>query len=362
LRRIYTIIVLCFAVAPGLIAQQVDIYEKYNIYRNPIRVFINKFSWTLTTGYGRTYYKHDLSGYLFYQNRTGQYILPADQSVSGTQFQGYQNWFNDPSLGPEVSVRNPFDVPFDDLNNPVLNPELQNSFFFANGDTTTLGFRGVSHGIPITLQLHYNFLEKFRIGLGYSWEKQFVKPLKPTHFTDRVRPYEPNFNATRYSRLFGTAGYKFYEYYNHLFVAELQVGRIRSGPKEFNRDAITQGMYFNFGVSMDKELSEYFRIILKPSIDIKNYNVSVPGGPDIRHGHPTFFLQVGVSINYPEIPRSPIPNDKTQVKHVITDPDTGRRMEVRGQPFWKWQNPKMGRNHRQLIRYKGKNKKKLNPY
>ena len=113
---------------------------------------------------------------------------------------------------------------------------------------------------------------------------------------------------------------------------------------------------------MEKELSEYFRVIVKPSIDIKNYKVSVPGGSEIRHGHPTLFLQVGVSINIPEIPRSPISNDHIQLKHVITDPKTGRLIEVRGQPITKWQNPKVGQNHRKLFRYKRKNKKKLNPY
>jgi hypothetical protein len=316
----------------------------------------------VTTGYGRTYYKHDLTGYYFFQDRTGQYILPTSETITGTTFTGYTNWFNDPALGPEVSIRNPFDVPFPALGNPVLNPDLRNTQFFASGDTTEIGFRGISHGIPITLQLHYNFLEKFRVGLGYSWEKQFINELQPTNYEGVIRPYQPSMSSTRYSRFYGTAGYKFYEYYNHLFVAELQFGRIRSGPNEFNRDFVTQTTYLNLGVSMEKELSEYFRIIVKPSIDIKNYKVSVPGGTDIRHGHPTLFVQAGISINIPEIPRSPISNDKTQLKHVITDPKTGRLREVRGQPITKWQNPKVGQNHRKLWRYKNKNKKKLHPY
>jgi len=360
LRNLLTI--SCLFIILQLSAQQTDVYEKYDIYRSPIKVVLNRFSWTVTTGYGRTYFKHDLSGYYFFQDRDGQYILPTTEIISGASFQGYSNWFNNPSLGPEVTIRNPFDVPFPDLDNPVLNPELRNGQFFASGDTTEIGFRGISYGIPITLQLHYNFLEKFRVGIGYSWEKQFINELLPTHYQAIIRPYQPNIRATRQSRFYGTAGYKFYEYNNHLFVAELQYGRIRSGPNEFNRDFVTQTTYVNLGVSMEKELSEYFRVIVKPSIDIKNYQVSIPGGTDIRHRHPTLFLQVGVSINIPEIPRSPISNDKTQVKHVITDPRSGRLMEVRGQPITKWQNPKVGQNHRKLWRYKNKNKKKLHPY
>jgi len=357
----HLLIIVCLLTTLQVMGQNNDVYEKYNIYRSPVKLILNKFSWTFTTGYGRTYYKQDLSGYYFYQDRNGQYILPNTETV-GTQFQGYINWFNDPSLGPEVPVRNPFDVPFPNLTNPVLNPELLNAQFFANTDTTEIGFRGISHGIPFTLQLHYNFLEKFRVGLGYSWEKQFVNELLPTNYQGVIRPYQPNIKSTRYSRFYGTAGYKFYEYYNHLFVAELQLGRIRSGPKEFNQSVIKQSMYFNLGVSMEKELSEYFRIIVKPSIDVKSYKVSVPGGTEIRHGQPTMFLQVGISINIPEIPRSPISNDHIQLKHVITDPQSGRLIEVRGQPITKWQNPKVGQNHRKLFRYKRKNKKKLNPY
>ncbi|MCP4459875.1 MAG: hypothetical protein GY816_17910 [Cytophagales bacterium] len=353
------LIIVCLLSTLQLIGQNSDVYEKYNIYRNPVKLILNKFAWTLATGYGKTYYKHDLSGYYFYQDRIGQYILPSD-AVIGTQFQGFSNWFNDPSLGPEVPVRDPFDVPFPSLSNPVLNPELQNAQFFANGDTTEIGFRGISHGIPVTLQFHYNFLEKFRMGIGYSWEKQYIGELLPTSYQGVIRSYQPNIESTIYSRLFGTVGYQFYTYYEHLFVAELQVGRIKSGP-EFNA-AIQRSLYINFGVSMEKQLSEYFRVIVKPSIDFKNFNVSIPGGSEITHQHPTLFLQVGVSINIPEIPRSPISNDHIQLKHVITDPSTGRLIEVRGQPITKWQNPKVGQNHRKLFRYKNRNKKKLNPY
>lgn len=341
----HLLIILCLVNTLQVIGQNQDVYEKYDIYRSPIRVFLNRFSWTLTTGYGRTYYKHDLSGYYFLQDETGQYILPNDPELVGTSFQGYTDWFNAPR-----QLVTPIDI---------TDPAVQ---YFVNTDTAAVGFRGISHGIPVTLQLHYNFLEKFRLGLGYSWEKQFINELEPTNNQDVIRPYQPSVNSTRYSRFFGTVGYKFYEYYDHLFVAELQYGRIRSGPSDFDRDFVAQTTYLNLGVSMEKELSEYFRIILKPSIDIKNYKVNIPDGTAIRHGHPTLFVQVGVSINIPEIPRSPIANDKTQVKHVITHPQSGRLMEVRGQPLTKWQNPKVGQNHRKLWRYKNKNKKKLHPY
>ena len=325
-------------------------------------VFLNKFSWTVTTGYARTYYKQDLSGYYFFQDQSDQYLLPNSQDLDLPQFQGYSNWLNNPSLGDEVIIRNPFDVPYSAIDDPVLNPQLTNAFYFADTDSTNLGFRGISHGIPITLQVHYTFLEKIRVGLGYSWEKHFVQELEPTTNQGIIRPYQPNISSTRYSRFFLTGGYKFYEYYDHYFVADAQIGWINSGPNEFNRSAVNHSMYFNVGVSFERALSEYLRIVLRPSLDFKNYKVTIPGGPDIRTGQPTLHLQAGISINIPEIPRSPIANDHIQLKHVIEDPETGQLREVRGQPWTKWQNPKVGQNHRRLWRYKFRNRNSLDPY
>ena len=81
----------------------------------------------------------------------------------------------------------------------------------------------------------------------------------------------------------------------------------------------------------------------------------------MRLSNNAFFFQVGVSINIPEIPRSPMKSDHIQLKHVLSD-DEGRLKEFRGQPIWKVQNPKVGQNHRRLWRYKLKNRRKLDPY
>jgi hypothetical protein len=90
--------------------------------------------------------------------------------------------------------------------------------------------------------------------------------------------------------------------------------------------------------------------------------MTLPDNSFILNNHHSFHLQFGITIKIPEIPRSPIEADHVQLKHVITDPATGRLMEVRGQPFWKKQNPKVGENDRKLWRYKWRNKRKMHPY
>lgn len=336
-----------------------SIYQKYNIYRNPLKVFLNKFSITATTGYGSTTYKHSLSGVYFFQDETNQFIFPNSEAL-GSTFVGYSDWLNNPQLGFETSIEEPFDVPYDYLNNPVYNPLLGARQVLIDTDTLDFGFNGVSSGIPLLLSVHYNILD-FRIGGGFMYEKQFVKELAPTLLEDRIRPYQPNFKSTHYTKWFGLVGYKFHSFWSYDFVAELQVGKIKAG-KQFNTAAITRGVYTNFGVSIENNWSEYFRVIIKPSIDFKKYVVNLPTGQSINHSNPSFFIQVGLSINIPDIPRSPMKSDHVQLKHIYTDPKTGRLMEVRGQPIWKRQNPKIGENHRKLWRYKWKNKKKLNPY
>lgn len=340
----YQLIIILALVTSQALSQ--DIYERYNIYRNPVKVFLNKFSITATTGVGVTSYSHRLQGVYFYQDATNQFIFSNDIENLGSSFSGYTNWLNDPQLGFETSLENPFDLPFEYLPGPVYNPNLGDQTFLVDTDTTDFGFKGGSRGVPITLSIHYNY-EKFRFGLGYSYEIHFLRKLKPTAFGDQVRSYEPNVSKTRYSRLFATAGYKFYSFWSYDFVAELQVGRITAG-KQFQNGAISRGLYTNVGVSIENNWSEYFRVIIKPSVEFKSYTINIPDGSTVRHKYPTFFIQAGISINIPDIPRSPMKSDHVQLKHVYTDPQTGRRMEVRGQPIWKRQNPKVGENNRRM--------------
>lgn len=190
-----------------------------------------------------------------------------------------------------------------------------------------------------------------------------MKPLRPSIDPEEIREYEPGFDKTSYTKIFGMVGYQFYEWWDYTFALELQLGRAKAG-KEINTTALAIGQNFftNIGLNIEHNLSEYFRVVVKPSYDIKSYVINLPEGSSIRHNNSAFMLQVGLSINIPEIPRSPMKSDHVQLKHVITDPRTGRLMEVRGQPIWKVQNPKVGQNHRRLWRYKWRNKRKLDPY
>lgn len=335
----------------------------YNIYRNPLRVFLNKFSWTVSSGYGATAYSHDLAGFYFYQDAQNQ-LIRSNQSELGITFEGYGGWFNDAYAALPQNLDNLFEVPYEPLPNPVNNPELLNRQFLADADTLGLTFSNLTPTVPVMASVHFD-LNRFRVGAGFQYERHYMKALDPSVMPQVIRPYDPGFTQTGYTKYFGMLGYRFYEWWNYSFVLEVQMGRSTPGP-QINTSALAIGQNFftNVGVNIEHHLSEYFRVVVRPSYDIKSYVINLPeaNAGSIRHNNAAFMVQVGLSINIPEIPRSPMKSDHVQLKHVITDPATGRLMEVRGQPFWKVQNPKVGQNHRRLWRYKWKNRRKLDPY
>ncbi len=334
LKRYACTFVLCVTAAFSVSAQSADIYEKYDIYRNPLRIFLNKFCISMSLGYGVTEYKNDVSDFTFYQDSTRQLLIRRDLEA-GADSIGFRNW----------------------LVNPVEDTVLAGNTFF--GDSLGLTFQNQSGTIPISLSIHYNF-NKLRVGAGFTFEQQLFKPLEPNVYKDSIRSYDLGYKSASVTRFWGMAGYQFYDWWDYTFVGELRLGVINYGRK-FNAPMITNGMYYNLGINIEKHFSEYFRVTFRPSYDIKSFKISLPDGDPVRLTNNAFFFQVGVSINIPEIPRSPMKSDHIQLKHVLSDQE-GKLYEYRGQPLWKVQNPKVGQNHRRLWRYKLKNRRKLHPY
>lgn len=341
-------------------AQEYPVTEE-DIHRPPVRKILNMFSITMTTGYHAVTYKHDLDGYYLIQTPTDQYITIDTGEPLTSEYESYENWLNNPSIGIPVALEDTLDIPYSGISNPVLNPILNNDNVAYDADSLGIGFKRVSWAVPLNLRLRFNYKD-FRIGGGVSLLYHQINSLKPTVDGLGIRNYEPNINSAFQFKYFGMLGYKFYDYWDWSFAAELELGKDKYLGSKFNQGAMNQFMYYNFGISMEKNISEYFRVVIKPSYDFRRYQMNIPGGSAINNGNNSFNLNVGISITIPEIPRSPIPSDHIQLKHVIRDPEHGYYTEVRGQPIWKRQNPKVGENHRRLWRYRWKNKHKMNPY
>ena len=325
-----------------------SIYKKYEIYRNPVLVISNKISWTLSIGSGRTHFSHGLENFYLYQSSDVQLIRSKnEESLSGNLISGHINWLNNPQSIDDVN-----------LDNSLQNNE-QN--IFLDGDTTDFEFQSLWSSRPVNFSAHYD-LFRFRIGFGMHYEKLRTKNFAPSLNNYGILDYNPDFKTTKLYKYYGILGYKFYEQWNSALVGEIQIGKVKSS-EEFNKDLINRSLMMNIGINYEYHFSEYLRLILRPSVEIKNYKINVLEASgslidQVSHNYNAFYLQAGISINIPELRRSPIKVDHVQLKHVITDPNNGRLEEVRGQPFWKEQNPKMGRNHRQPIQDKHIDKKK----
>jgi hypothetical protein len=296
------------------------------------RKLLSKITFGLSTGIGSTTFKHKLDGFGILQN--------PNEAVrvynSGDETSGYSNWFNR----------------IDTITNT-----LEPGRFSVNSDTSEIGFRAKAWSIPIKATLHYEFLQRYRIGGGYSIEYMNIGNFYATNYGDRINSFSPGESSFFLKKYFGMLGASVYRYDQYLLVVDVNIGGYKLG-KEF-QGSIKKGMYYNFGVAIEREMSEYFRLFIRPSYEFKSYTISVPeGGSSIKHRFNAFYFNFGATYRFPELRRCPIKGCHGQLNHAHGN----REYRSRRHPIWKKQNPHYGENYPELIKYKGKNKRKLNPY
>ena len=336
-----------------------SIYKKYDIYRNPLLVISNKISWTLSMGSGRTQFSHSLKNFYLYQSSDVQLIRSKNaESFSTELINGQSNWLNNPEDSEEVNIGNLLGVGYD----PLDSPDHTTQTIFLDVDTTDFQFQSLWSSRPFDFSAHYDFF-KFRVGVGIHYEKLRTNSLRPTTDDYGILDYDPGFKTTKLYKYYGILGYKFYEAWNSAMVAVMQIGNVKSS-SEFNNNLMNRSSMINIGLAYEYHFSEYLRLILKPSFEMKSYKMIILDASgvfldQVSHNYNAFYLQFGISMNIPELRRSPIKADHVQLKHVITDPKNGRLEEVRGQALWKKQNPKVGQNQRRLIKDKVIRKKNL---
>ncbi len=295
--------------------------------RPGLRRFLSKFTFGLSTGYAQTNFQHDITGFSLRQPASGAPLI--FQSAATT---GYSNWFNKVTSAP-----------------------LPAGTTFTDQDD--ISFSAKAFHIPLRATLHFTF-QRFRIGGGYSFEYTNVGDFEPQNHEDEISSFSPDANSFFLKRYFGLLGAEVYRYDEYLLVVEANIGGYKMG-KKFDGGAIDRSLFFNLGVAVEREMSEYFRLFIRPSYDFKNFTVNVPEtGNGIRHKFNTFYINVGATYRIPELRRCFLKQCHAQLNHAHGN----REYRSRRHPIWKKQNPHYGENYPNLIKYKGRNKKKLNPY
>jgi hypothetical protein len=297
-----------------------------------IRRVLSKVTFGISTGYGNTTFKHEIEGFGIIQNPDSlpKLFQPADVTI------GYSNWVNRSS--PSVNT-------------------VQPGTFLVNADTTSIGFKSKAFNIPIKATLHVDF-SRIRVGGGFSIEHVNMAPYKPTNYIESIRNYSPGFSTFYLKKYFGMIGGTVYRYNQYLLVVDANVGGYSLG-KNFEKSQIKKGVFINLGVAVEREMSEYFRVFVRPSYEIKSYKLSFPETTQsITHKFNAFYVNAGVTYRIPELRRCFLKSCKAQMNHAHGNKEYRSRVH----PIYKKQNPHYGENHPSLIKYKGKNKRKLNPY
>jgi len=296
------------------------------------RKILSKVTFGLSTGYGSTTFKHELDGFGIIQNPDSAPKLFQSASLTS----GYSNWFNRVTTSGNT---------------------IQAGAFLVNADTATIGFKSKAFNIPIKATLHVEF-DKYRIGGGYSYEYTIMGDFKPIRYGDRINTFSPDFSSFFLKKYFGMIGGTVYRYNEYLLVVDANVGGYSLG-KNFDKSAIKKGVYLNLGVAVEREMSEYFRVFVRPSYEIKSYKLNIPEtNQSITHKFNAFYINFGATYRFPELRRCFLKTCKAQMNHAHGNKEYRSRVH----PIHKKQNPHYGENHPNLIKYKGKNKKKLNPY
>lgn len=307
---------------------------------NALRVFLSKFHFSFSTGYGHTFYRQDLSDFALLQQQDSlPLIFGKNFNTSGGNISsGYNYWFND----------------LQGRSNVTFNPAID---FLVSSDSVELKFKAPGMSIPLNLSVHFEF-DRYRIGGGFTFEYHRPGTFRPTTFENQISSYEPNFGSVFFKKYYVMLGARVYRYYEYSLSVDANIGAFNLTDK-FNKSIIQKGVYFNIGATIERDLSEYFRVFVKPSFDIKSYTLSIPETDlSIDQSMNAFYISFGITYRLPELAKCFLKQCTTQVNHQHGN----REYRSRVHPFYKKQNPHHGENYPRLIKYKGKNKKKVHSY
>lgn len=297
-----------------------------------LRKILSKITFGLSTGYGSTTFRHELDGFGILQNPDSVPKIFQPASVSS----GYSNWIN--------RVRSSGNT-------------TQPGAFLVSSDTAKIGFKSKAFNIPLKATLHIEF-DRYRIGGGYSIEYTRVGDFRPLSYGDQINTVTPEFSTFFLKKYFVLLGAAVYRYNDYLLVVDANIGGYSLG-KKFDKSLIKKGVYLNIGATVEREMSEYFKLFVRPSYEIKGYRINVPeSGESISHKFNAFYINIGATYRFPELRRCFLKTCRAQMNHAHGN----REYRSRVHPIYKKQNPHYGENYPTLIKYKGKNKRKLNPY
>ena len=304
-----------------------------------LRGLLGGFTLHASTGYGITFYSHEINGPGILQVKdSAVFLFDNFYVISDTLDAGYTHWINDAIVSDSI---------------PIGDED-----FLLGTDTLAVKYKATGGSIPISLAVSYTY-DRYRFGLGFTYEQLFGTKYYPGVASNKLESFKTEYTTTSLTRYYLYFGGEVFRSIRHTIAVDATLGTYRFGKKHFNPDQVKTTLFFNLGVSFERSLSEYFKVFVRPSVELKNYNLTVPGlDYKVNHTMPAFYVSVGAMLRMPDLRKCPISSCHTQRNH----PHGDKLYRSRAHPFWKWQNPNYGQNYPELVKYKGRNKRKLNPY
>lgn len=300
--------------------------------KGALRQLFSKLYFSLGTGYANTPFRHGLDGFGILQQPDSLPLIFNNNNVAVR----YSNWTNDVVSSSNPLTPNPFTV---------------------SADTAEIGFRSKTFSIPLKATVHVEF-DRYRIGGGYSLDYTRVGDFRPISYGDQISSYRLERSSMFVKHYFAMLGAMVYRYYEYALVVDANIGGYSLG-RDFAKNIMKKGVYLNLGLRAEREFSEYFRVFIRPSFEMKSYKLSIPEtSQELQHRLDGLYLTFGATYRIPELRRCFLKTCHAQINHAHGD----REYRSRRHAIWKKQNPHYGENYPELIKYKGKNKRKLNPY
>lgn len=300
--------------------------------KSGLRALLSKLHFSFSTGYATTPFRHELEGFgILQQPDSLPRIFDSDNTVVR-----YRNWTND-----VVASTTP----------------VAPGAFMVNSDTAEIGFRSNTFSIPLKASLHVEF-DRYRIGGGYSVDYTRMGEFRPTNYAADINAYSLDKSSMFVHHYFGMIGAMVYRYYEYALVVDANIGGYSLGG-DFAKNLMKKSIYLNLGVRAEREFSEYFKVFVRPSYEMKSYKLTIPEtAQTVQHRLNGLYINIGFTYRLPELRKCFLRSCHAQINHAHGN----REYRSRRHPIYKKQNPHYGENYPELIKYKGRNKRKLNPY
>lgn len=293
---------------------------------NLFRKIASHFSAELAIGYGSTRYRQNLDAYKIFSSNDRLTLLTEDSLGNSV---GISNWLNNGQMTDTINTEDAI------LYQSSKNELAQSRPYLI--DSLEKRLTGGGAAIPISLKVHFNY-DRFRAGAGATFEFNSKAKLSLKGFPNYIGTYESDFKRFFTKKYYVTAGVRYYDFWDLSYYADVEFGSFRVSSSAFPASTVSTSNYWNISLPIEKNLSEYFKIVVRPSVDLKSIHTMMPTGASLKTNMWNVQVQLGVRMSFPLFKRCPIDNCRAQKEHKHID------KKFRGQPLHKWQNPKIGQN------------------